>query len=392
MDDGDPVYLDYHATSPVDPRVLEEMLPWFSRTFANPGSVTHAAGQAANEEIERCREEIASLIGAARPSEIVFTSGATEANNLALRGVMERLGAGLIVSAATEHQSVLEPLRSLERRGFGATLLPVRPASDPRAGLVDPDHLAEAMRGDTRLVSLMLANNEIGVIQPVSELARICHERGGLFHCDATQAVGKIPVDVGSLDVDLMSFTAHKICGPKGVGALFVRNTGRRVRLEPQISGGGQEFGRRGGTLNVPGIAGLAAALRIACEEREREASRVRRLRDLLWERLQALIPDIQINGPSLEHPELRLPGNLNVRLPGVAGHTVMIHCPGVAMSSGSACTASSGEPSHVLRALGLDEDAVRGSLRLGLGRFTTVNEVERAAGEIAAAVRRLTA
>ena len=381
---GLPIYLDNHATTRVDPRVVEAMRPYFTEIYGNPGSTTHGFGAAAKDAVDEARAQVAAAIGA-KTKEIVWTSGATESNNLAIRGVAQRHAARgrHIISAATEHPAVLDPLAKLARRGFELTLLPVTASPDPRAGLVRIDQLAAAIRDDTILVSIMLANNEIGVIQPLAEIGQLCKQRGLLLHTDATQAVGKIPVDVEALGVDLMSFTAHKLHGPKGIGALYVRGApgtpgrGPRVRLEPQIDGGGQEGGLRSGTANVPGIVGLARALELCLAELPAEAARLSGLRDRLFAGLRAGLNDVTLNGPALDLPGLRLPGNLNVSFASVEGEALIMAMRDIAVSTGSACTSAQPEPSHVLRSLGLSEDAVRGSLRFGLGRFTTAEEIE---------------
>ena len=373
-----PIYLDNHATTRVDPRVVEAMRPYFTEIYGNPGSTTHGFGAAAKDAVDEARAKIAAAIGA-KAKEIVWTSGATESNNLAIRGVAEKHAARgrHIISVATEHPAVLDPLAKLARRGFEITLLPVIAAPDPRAGLIRVDQLAAAIRDDTILVSIMLANNEIGAIQPLAEIGQLCKQRGVLLHTDATQAVGKIPVDVEALGVDLMSFTAHKIYGPKGIGALYVRSRGPRVRLEPQIDGGGQEGGLRSGTANVPGIVGFARALELCLAELPAEAARLSGLRDRLFAGLSAGLSDVALNGPALDLPGLRLPGNLNVSFGYVEGEALIMEMRDIALSTGSACTSAQPEPSHVLRSLGLSEDAVRGSLRFGLGRFTTAEEIE---------------
>jgi cysteine desulfurase len=373
-----PIYLDNHATTRVDPRVLEAMRPYFTEIYGNSGSATHGFGAAAKDAVEDARTRIAAAIGA-KAKEIVWTSGATESDNLALRGVAERRAARgrHVVSATTEHPAVLDPLAKLAQRGFEVTLLPVIAAPDPRAGLIRVEQLAAAVRDDTILVSIMLANNETGAIQPLAEIGQLCKQRGVLLHTDATQAVGKIAVDVEALGVDLMSFTAHKVYGPKGIGALYVRSRGPRVRLEPQIDGGGQEGGLRSGTANVPGIVGFARALELCLEELPAETVRLSGLRDRLFAGLRAGISDVTLNGPALDLPGLRLPGNLNVGFGHVEGEALIMAMRDVAVSSGSACTSAQPEPSHVLRSLGLGEDAVRGSLRFGLGRFTTAEEIE---------------
>jgi len=384
------IYLDNHATTRVDPRVIEAMLPTFDRDYANAGSVTHRLGQAAQELVEQSRAKIAALIGAAIPSEIVFTSGATESNNLALRGFCQRVGKGHVLTVQTEHQAVLAPANRLEQAGFQITRLAVLPHHSPHAGLIDLQQFTEALRPETILVSVMLANNEIGAIQPLAEVSRICAGRGIAVHCDATQAVGKLPVNVEQLGVDLLSFTSHKLHGPKGIGALYVRNRGRRIRLQSQIDGGGQEAGRRGGTLNVSGIVGFARALELALESREEDCRRMGQLRDEFYRLLQAALGELPVNGPPLSSLELRLPHNLNCQFPGLDGHSLMVGSPRLAMSSGSACTATSTEPSHVLTALGLDRDQVRSSLRFGLSRWTTWEEIGVAVGLLAESARQL--
>jgi len=386
-----PIYMDNHATTRVDPRVLEAMLPWFTENYGNAASTNHAFGWQAREAVDAARASIAAAIGA-RSRELVFTSGATESNNLAIRGVAERVrqNGRHLVSVATEHPSVLDPLKRLADRGFEVTLLSVVQTPDSCAGRILPAQVAEAIRDDTILVSVMLANNEIGTIQPLAEIAEVCRARGVLLHCDATQAVGKIPVDVDRLCVDLMSFTAHKLYGPKGIGALYVRRRWPPIRLEPVLYGGGHELGLRSGTLNVPGIVGFARAVEIAVEEMPQEAARLRALRDRLYEGLVAAIPGSTLNGPALAGGELRLPGNLNMSFAGVDGEAVLLNLKEVALSSGSACTSANPEPSHVLRALGLGDEATRGSLRFGLGRFNTSEEVEFIVGRLAEVIARL--
>ena len=386
-----PVYMDNQATTRVDPRVVEAMVPYFSQVYGNEGSTSHAFGWEARDAVDAARESIASAIGAT-PREIVFTSGATESNNLALRGIAlrPRRKGNHIVSVSTEHKAVLDPLARLSRRDFDVTLLPVAHADSPRAGMLDPQQVADAIRDDTLLVSVMLANNEIGAIQPLAEIGAICKEREVLLHSDATQAVGKIPVDVQQLQVDLMSFSAHKLYGPKGVGALYVRRRVPHVRLEPQIDGGGQEHGLRSGTLNVPGIVGFARAIELCLEEMTAESARLRGLVERLFRGLTAQIQDVTLNGPALERPEWRLPHNLNCSFAYVDGEALMMSMRDLAVSSGSACTSANPEPSHVLRALGLSDDLTRASLRFGLGRFTTAEEVDFAIGAVAEAVQRL--
>lgn len=384
------IYLDNHATTPVDPRVVEAMLPFFTTYYGNAASESHAAGWAARDAVADARAALAAALGA-KPRELVFTSGATESNNLALRGAAERNQhkGKHVVTVATEHPSVLEPLERLGRQGFDITVLPVRPAPHPEAGRIDLDQFAAALRPDTILVSVMLANNEIGAIQPVEEIGRICKQRGILLHTDATQAVGKIPVDVERLGVDLLSFSAHKLYGPKGVGGLYVRRRGPQVKLEPQLLGGGHEAGLRSGTLNVPGIVGLATAVRLCLDEMPAEAERLRQLRNRFCMAL-ARIPDVTLNGPLLDNPRWRLPGNLNLSFAGIDGETLLINLPDLALSSGSACSSATPEPSHVLRALGIGDFAARASIRFGLGRFTTEGDIDAAGTQVAAAVERL--
>ncbi|MGI9430331.1 MAG: cysteine desulfurase family protein [Bythopirellula sp.] len=383
------IYLDNHATTRVDPRVVEAMLPFFSETFGNAGSA-HGVGETAQQAVELSRNSIATAIGA-EPQEIVFTSGATESNNLAIRGVAERARrrGNHLVSVKTEHQAVLGPLARLARRDYDVTLLDVQPAASERAGGLDPLQVAQAIRDDTVLVSVMLANNEIGVIQPLAEIGEICHEHGVLLHCDATQAVGKIPVDVRELKVDLMSFTAHKVYGPKGVGALYVRRRDPIVRLDAQIVGGGQEAGRRSGTLNVPGIVGFGKALELCLREMPAEAERQATLRNQLWTELENNIAGVQLCGPNCAG-QLRLPNNLNVSFGDVDGETLMLAMKDLAVSSGATCAASDPGPSHVLLALGLSEDQARSSLRFGLGRFNTEKDLEQASAAVSQAVQQL--
>jgi cysteine desulfurase len=384
-----PVYLDNHATTRVDPRVVDAMLPFFSAHYGNAGS-THVLGRTCREAVEQARAAVAHAIQA-QPREIVFTSGATESNNLVIRGLAERRrGKDHIVSAQTEHQAVLDPLARLARSGVRITKLPVAQAGRRDAGRIDVNQLAEALTDDTFLVTIMLANNEIGVVQPLAEIGALCQARGVFLHCDATQAVGRMPVDVRALGVDLLTFSAHKFYGPKGVGALYVRREGRAVRLASQIDGGGQEGGARSGTLNVPGIVGLARALELCSDDMEAEQPRLAALRDRLFAGLRQTIPDVGLNGPILTDRQLRLAANLNCHFPRVDGEALMLHTPDVACSSGSACTSASPEPSHVLRALGLTADTVRSSLRFGVGRFTTDEEIDFAVAALATAAHRL--
>jgi cysteine desulfurase len=392
-DDRRPIYMDNHATTRVDPRVVEAMLPNFTEMYGNSGSINHSFGHEALEAVDRARSSIAANLGCG-PREIVFTSGATESNNLALKGIAERSAkkGKHIVSVTTEHKSVLDPLARLASRGYEVTLLDVEQAGSPTAGLLEPERVAAAIRPDTILVSVMAANNEIGVIQPIAAIGRLCRERGVPLHCDATQAVGKIPVDVAAYNVDLMSFTAHKIYGPKGVGGLFVRRSSPAIRLTAQLDGGGQEHGFRSGTLNVPGIVALARALELCVEETPREAARLAGLRAKLYHAITGEIDGVSVNGPAFEAATatLRLPGNLNLSFDGVDGEALMLSMKRLAVSSGSACTSANPEPSHVLRALGISDDLTRASLRFGLGRFNTEAEVDEAAKLVVVAVQSL--
>ncbi len=390
------VYMDNHATTRVDPRVVEAMLPYFSEKFGNAGSAGHAFGDEARAAVDVSRELIATAIGA-DAMEIVFTSGATESNNLAIRGVVERerRRGNHLISVTTEHKAVLDPLARLVRRSYDVTLLGVEQAGSQRAGWLDPQKVADALRDETCLVTVMLANNEIGIIQPLADISRICKERGVLVHCDATQAVGKIPVDVNALGVDLMSFTAHKIYGPKGIGALYIRGRDPIVRLDAQIFGGGQQEGRRAGTLNVPGIVGFATALKLCLEELPTAMPRLAALRDRLAAEIMGELADVRLCGPALDElyddgTPLRLPGNLDLSFGNVDGEALLMAMGHLAVSSGAACSSTDSEPSHVLRALGLSEDAARSSLRFGLGRFNTPADVVLAAERVVNAVNEL--
>ena len=377
-----PIYMDHHATTPVDPRVLEAMLPYFTQEFGNPASRNHAFGWAAEKAVEQARQQVADLIGAS-PKEIVFTSCATEANNLALKGVaaMYAEKGTHIVTCVTEHKAVLDPCHQLEKQGFRVTYLPVG-----KDGLVDLAALRGAITDRTILISIMTANNEIGVIQPVAEIGAIAKERGILFHTDAVQAAGKIPFDVNEVKADLASLSGHKFYGPKGVGALFVRRRNPRVLLGEQISGGGHERGIRSGTLNVPGIVGLGKAAELCSLEMAEEGARLRRLRDRLSEKLRQNLDGIYVNG-SMEH---RLPHNLNISFAYVEGESLLMGVNDVAVSSGSACTSASLEPSYVLKALGTGDDLAHSSIRFGLGRWTTEEEVDHVAEKLTAVVQRL--
>ena len=380
---GRPIYLDYQATTPTDPRVVEAMLPCFQAGFGNPHSVHHRYGWDAEAAVEAARAEVAALIGA-DPREIVFTSGATESNNLAIKGAARFLRDRKrhIVAAATEHKCVLESCRRLEGEGFEVTWLPVQ-----RSGLVDIETLAGVIRDDTALVSIMAVNNEIGVIQPLAEIGALCRARGALFHSDAAQAAGKIPLDVEAMAIDLLSVSGHKMYGPQGIGALYVRRR-PRVRLEPLFDGGGQERGHRSGTLPLALCVGLGTACRIAREEMAAEAARLERLSARLRQEFGERLEGVVFNGD----PDKRIPGNLNVSFAGLKSEALIEAVPGIAISTGSACTSASVEPSYVLRALGLPDDLAGASIRIGLGRFTTEDEVARAANELVAAVTRLRA
>lgn len=380
------IYMDAHATTPVDPRVREEMLPYFTETFGNPASRTHVFGREAARAVEEARERVARLVGA-DPSEVVFTSGATESDNLAIKGVAEAArekGRDHLVTVRTEHRAVLEACRALERQGRArVTYLPVG-----RDGLLDPDDLRRALTDRTALVSVMTAHNEIGVLQPVGEIARICRERGVLFHTDAAQAVGKIPFDVRTVEADLVSFTAHKLYGPKGVGVLLVRRRRPRIRLVPLLDGGGHEQGLRPGTLPVPLIVGFGRACAIAAAEMPEESRRILALRERLRKLIFEGLDDVFLNGAL----EPRLPGNLNVSFAGVEGESLIAALGDVAVSSGSACGSALRGPSHVLEALGIDEPLAHAAIRFGLGRFNTEAEVDEVGALLRQVVPRLRA
>ncbi len=378
-----PIYLDHHATTPVEPRVLAAMLPYFSESFGNPASATHAYGWEAEAAVQQARETIAGAI-AATPEEIVFTSGATEANNLAIVGAAEaNLSRGRhLVTVATEHRAVLDPCRYLASLGFELTVLPVQPD-----GLLDLEVFERSLRDDTILVSVMAANNEIGVLQPLAAIGQCCRDRGILFHTDAAQALGKIPLDVEAMQIDLMSLTAHKLYGPKGIGALYVRRRRPRVQLAPQLRGGGQERGLRSGTLYPPQIVGFGKAVEIGVAQMADDAAQQRRQRDRLWQHLQAELPDLHRNG----HAEQCLPGNLNISIGGVDGSALLLGLqPTVAVSSGSACSSAGTAPSHVLTALGRPSALASASLRFGLGRGTTDDEIAQVAATVVATARSL--
>ena len=377
-----PIYLDYQATTPMDERVLSAMLPFFRERFGNAASRNHSFGWEAEKAVETARAQIATLIHA-EPKEIVFTSGATESDNLAIKGVAEmyRDQGRHLITAPTEHKAVLDTCKRLEQEGCEVTMLPV-----DKTGLVRVDDVAKAIRKDTVLVTLMAANNEVGTVHPIAEIGRLCKERGVLFHTDATQAVGKLPVDVEKMGIDLLSISGHKMYGPKGVGALYVRRRSPRVRLMAQMDGGGHERGMRSGTLNVPSIVGLGKACELCGEEMESEGRRLTGLRDRLWKKLSTDLDEIFLNG----HATQRLPGNLNVSFAYVEGEGLMMGMKDLAVSSGSACTSASLEPSYVLRALGVGEDLAHTSIRFGFGRFTTPEEIDQASEVAVAAVKRL--
>ena len=374
------IYLDHHATTPCDGRVLEAMLPFFTQQFGNAASRQHAFGWAANDAVERARKQVAVLMGAGS-KDVIFTSGATEANNLAIKGAAKarRAERDHLVTVATEHQAVLDPMTRLEHEGWHVTVLPV-----DRLGLLDLAALEQAITPRTALVSVMAANNEIGVLQPIKDAAALAHAKGAWFHTDAVQAVGKVPFDVEALDVDFASLTAHKIYGPKGVGALYVRRNKRGVKLAAEIEGGGHERGLRSGTLNVPGIVGFGQAAEIARAELSQEARRTVALRDRLLNALLATTDGMTVNGAL----DARLPGNLNVSFEGIDGEALLVGLDDIAVSSGAACTAA--EPSHVLVALGLSTDRALASLRFGIGRATTAAEIDAAAAKVADVVNRL--
>jgi cysteine desulfurase len=377
-----PIYMDYHATTPLDPRVLDAMLPYYREKFGNAASRNHSFGWDAEQAVEKGRRQVAELIGAT-PKEVVFTSGATESNNLAIKGVAEMYSerGNHIITVATEHKAVLDTCKRLAKHGLSVTFLPVQ-----RDGLLDLDALRAAITDQTILISVMHANNEIGVLQPVREIGRIARERGVLFHTDATQSVGKVPVNVNDDNIDLLSLSGHKIYGPKGIGALYVRRKNPRVQLTAQMDGGGHERGMRSGTLNVPGIVGLGEACAICQMEMAGESSRLAGLRDRLKDRLFAELDEIYVNGSMSS----RLPNNLNVSFAYVEGESLLMGIHDVAVSSGSACTSATLEPSYVLRALGVGEDLAHTSIRFGLGRFNTQEEVDYVAGRVIEVVGKL--
>ena len=377
-----PIYMDNHATTPVDPRVLEAMLPYYTSHFGNAASRSHQFGWQAEQAVERAREQVAKLIGA-NAKEIVFTSGATEGDNLAIKGVAQAYqGKGdHIITGTTEHKAVLDTCKHLEKGRCRVTYLPV--ASD---GLIDLDDLSRALNDKTILVTIMYANNETGVLQPIAEIGRICHERGIVFHSDAVQAIGKVSVNVMADNIDVMSITAHKLYGPKGVGALYVRRKNPQVQLAAQIDGGGHEHGMRSGTLNVAGIVGLGEACEIAMNEMAEESNRLSHLRDRLKKKFEDGLDKTQING----NMQRRLPGNLNMSFAGVDGESLLMGINDIAVSSGAACTSASMEPSYVLKALGVSDEDAQSSVRFGIGRFNTEAEVDYVADKVIETVKKL--
>ncbi|MCP4592094.1 MAG: IscS subfamily cysteine desulfurase [bacterium] len=377
------IYLDNNATTPCDPRVFQAMKPYFCEKFGNAASRSHSFGWEAEEAVTQARAQVAEIIGARGPKEIVFTSGATESNNIAIKGVAAMYGdkGRHIVTQATEHKAVIDPCKHLEQQGFRVTYLDV----DPQ-GKIDLNQLEQALADDTILVTIMAANNEVGTLQPVLEIGRLCKERGILFHTDATQAVGKVLVDVESMGIDLLSLSAHKMYGPKGVGGLYVRRKDPRVRCEAVLHGGGHERGMRSGTLNVPGIVGFGRAAEIARAEMDREGARLTKLRDRLWGGLSSKLDEVFLNG----HATDRLPNTANISFLYVEGESLMMGFGDMAVSSGSACTSASLEPSYVLRAMGMGDEVAHSSIRFSLGRFNTDEDVEYAIEHVAATVEKL--
>jgi len=378
-----PIYMDYHATTPVDPRVLDAMLPYFNERFGNAASRSHVHGWTAEEAVSSARAKIAALIGAQNPKEIVFTSGATESDNIALKGAAEfyRDKGNHIITTAIEHKAVLDTCKRLEKEGFQVTYLKV-----DNEARVDPADVERAITDKTILVSVMLANNEVGTIEPLAEIGKITRQRGVLFHSDAVQGIGKVPFNVEEMNIDLCSLTAHKMYGPKGVGALYVRRSKPRVRITAQMDGGGHEFGMRSGTLNVPAIVGFGKAAEIMINEGVEESKRILALRERLRHRLTSKLDFVELNG-SLEH---RLPGNLNVSFNFVEGEAMLMAIKEVCVSSGSACTSASLEPSYVLHAMGIGDDLAHSSIRFGLGRFNTEEEVDFVADLVISKVNKL--
>jgi len=388
------IYLDHHSTTPMDPNVVSAMLPWMTHQFGNPHSRTHELGRQAAAACDDATMSIASLIGS-EPHSIVVTSGATESNNLAIDGFARhpRQKRRHLITAATEHPAVLDPIMRLAHDGFRVTILPVRPQGHPQCGQIDLDELKAKLDDDTAMVSIMWANNEIGTLQPMAEIASLAHSVGAVVHSDATQAVGRLSIDMSATDVDLLSASAHKFYGPRGVGFLALRSK-RRVRLRPLVEGGGQQNGVRSGTVNVPGLIGMKEALTICTRNMPIEAGRQSVLRNHLWQRIQAAFPGVCLNGPpildGIEDNELRLFNNLNFSLADVEGETMMMAAPNLAISSGSACSSVDPRPSHVLTAIGLSESRARRSLRIGIGRFTTAGEIDSAVDMLVSAYRKV--
>jgi cysteine desulfurase len=377
-----PIYLDNHATTPIDPRVLDAMLPYFTEKFGNSASRQHQFGWEAEAGVELPRKQIAELINA-NPKEIIFTSGATESINLALKGIALAYSekGKHIITTQIEHKAVLDTCKRLEKWGFKVDYVQV-----DKYGLVDPDEIKKRITKETILVSVMFANNEIGTIEPIEEIGKICAEMNVLFHTDAAQALGKIPIDVQEMNIDLMSMSAHKLYGPKGVGALFIKKKMPKIKIVPIIDGGGHENGLRSGTLNVPGIVGFGKACEIAKNEMKEESKRLRKLRDILQNEIMSKLDDVYLNG----HPEKRLPNNLNLSFDGVESEAIMMGMKEIAVSSGSACSSASVEKSHVLKAIGLNDDLIAGAIRFGLGRFNTEEEIDYAINRVVEVVNNL--
>jgi cysteine desulfurase len=377
-----PIYLDNHATTPMDPEVLKTMLPFFTDVFGNAASRNHEFGWTAEAAVEKARSQIAKLIGAS-DKEIIFTSGATESDNLALLGIAEmyKEKGRHIITSPIEHKAILDACHHLETKGFTVTQVPV-----DKYGMVTPDAIKAAIRPDTILVSVMAANNEIGTINPIAEIGKLCRDHGIFFHTDAVQALGKTPIDVEKMNIDLLSMSAHKMYGPKGVGALYVRRKNPRVRLAPIIHGGGHERGMRSGTLNVTGIVGFGKAAELAMKNMETEIPRIKKLRDKLWDGIRSQLDEVYLNG----HPTERLANNLNVSFAFVEGESLMMGMKELAVSSGSACTSASLEPSYVLKAIGVGEDLAHTSIRFGLGRFTTEAEIDYTIEKVVSTVKKL--
>lgn len=385
MTNSDYIYLDHNATTPVDARVLEVMLPYFTEVYGNAASIDHEAGHEAKRAVEEAREHCAQIINATDPKEIVFTSGATESDNIALFGVAEKYAAkgDHIITCVTEHKAILDCCKRLEQMGKRVTYLPV-----DQYGMVDLDALRAAITPQTILISIMFANNEIGTIAPVKEIGAIAHEHGVLFHTDAAQAVGHVPVDVEAMNIDLLSFSAHKIYGPKGIGGLYVRRHNPRVKVAPVIYGGGHELGIRSGTLNVPGIVGMGKALEIARAEMKKEGEKYRQWTQMMFKQLRDQLGDVELNG----HPTQRLPHNLNVSIKGIESRSLIVQLKNIAISTGSACTSASVEPSHVILALGFGEDRAHSAIRIGIGRSTTSVHIDSVCSQIVSSVQKLSA